>query len=148
MKLYLIMKGDYEDRHICDIVTDKEKAKKLKEFYSYFSQCSDNSWTPDSEEAYIVEEETDMTNMEVIDELLASRKDEYVVYLTDNGEFHSIAPIKFGVFDKYEFNIQYYPVTLNRKTPYYSATVCANSEEEAKDIAIKLYKKYQTEVFS
>ena len=47
------MKGDYEDRHICDIVTDKEKAKKLKEFYSYFSQCSDNSWTPDSEEAYI-----------------------------------------------------------------------------------------------
>ena len=47
-----------------------------------------------------------------------------------------------------KFNIRYYPVTLNRKTPYYSATVCANSEEEAKDIAIKLYKKYQTEVFS
>lgn len=150
MKLYIVWKGDEYDSEVCDITTDENNAKLLKRFYSRFKKVGrgyrfeGDGYDPDAyAHTWIEERDTDKTNVDEVNVLLTSHKNEYDVVLLENGEVSGIYETQVEVYNVKKPVLKHFPVTLNRGTPYYRTIVYAKNEDEAKAIAIQLYKEHK-----
>lgn len=120
MKVYVIMKGDYSDKHLCCVTDSEEKAEILKKKFS-------DKW----DEAYWYECDTDEYNL-ITDEGYST----YECQCIDGAVY--VDEVNIGYPDSKK--VRHYP-----ESGIYVATVHAKDEAHAKKIFADMVAKCKAE---
>ena len=128
MKVYVIMKGEYSERHIVAVTLDKEKAEKLKKYHS--SIC---------DEAYVEEYEIDETPESVFE----NQQTVYSVTIEKSGK--SLVLPATTHFGETPYKPRFY--FSDDRTMTFTAYLTAKDEEHALKAAQDKRAKMLAEMF-